>query len=123
MTDHEAEILRDHAALLWNIAALKDNPVGMSDAYMREGLRGSASALLMLLRASSLVTDNLSDQTRADVAAALQRQLDELVARHSALLAADDEERDRRHGSGDLGYLDDALRKFFDEQDDVGGDE
>ncbi|WP_368834151.1 hypothetical protein [Mycobacterium intracellulare] len=116
MNDHEAEILRDHAALLWNIAALKQHPVGMSDAYARAGLRGSASALAMLLRASSLVIDHLDDQACADVAADLQRQLDELVGRNAALLAADDEERERRHGADDTGYLDDALRKFFDEQ-------
>lgn len=112
MTDREAEILRDHAALLWNIAALKQHSAGQSDAYMRAGLRGSASALAMLLRASSLVIDHLDHQARADVAADLQRQLDELVGRNAALLAADDEERDRRHGAGDTGYLDDAWRRF-----------
>ncbi|OJZ75691.1 hypothetical protein BRW65_03915 [Mycobacterium paraffinicum] len=116
MNDHDAEILRDHAALLWVIAALKQHSVGMSDAYARAGLRGAANALAMLLRASSLVVDSLDDQVRADVAAALQHQLGELVGRNAALLAADDEERDRRHGVDDTGYLDDALRKFFDEQ-------
>lgn len=120
MNDHEAEVLRDHAALLWNIAALKQHPVGMSDAYARAGLRGSANALAMLLKASSLLVDELDDQARADMAAVLQRQLDDLVTRYPGLLRADDDERDRRHGAGGTGYLDDdALRRFFDEQDGV----
>lgn len=116
MNDHEAEVLRDHAALLWDIAALKRHPVGMSDAYARAGLRGSANALAMLLKASSLLVDGLDDQARADMAAVLQRQLDDLVTRYPGLLRADDDEREQRHGSGDTGYLDDALRRFFDEQ-------
>ena len=115
MNDHEAEVLRDHAALLWCVAALKQHPVGMSDAYARAGLRGSANALAMLLKASSLLVDGLDDQVRAEVAAGLQRQLDELVGRNAALLAADDEERDRRYGADDTGYLDDAWRRFNEE--------
>jgi hypothetical protein len=106
----EDEIRGEHAALQYAVGLLRGDPWTQGEAYLAAANRGSGGGFRLVLRAMSLVNEQLEDDERVALLARLRHELDGLLLAHSDKLATEDADSD---SDPEATYLDEPLRKLL----------